>query len=129
MSSTRVPQMDWQQVVMNGGPPCFATLDDDAGRFCGRAQRWDGHDYEHKFVSLEDYVRQRELEVRAEYDLKLSSARDMIKRVRNSHRSSRNQDYEYGFYDALDQMYAALQAKESAAIRRDDTPQEGAQSK
>ena len=32
--------MDWQQVVLNGGPPCFHLED---GRFCGRAQRWDGH--------------------------------------------------------------------------------------
>jgi hypothetical protein len=48
------PKLDWQQVVMNGGPACFALLDDEAGWYCGRAQRWDGHDYEHKFVSLED---------------------------------------------------------------------------
>lgn len=33
--------MDWGQVVANGGPPCF-HLDDD-GSFCGRAERWDGH--------------------------------------------------------------------------------------
>lgn len=44
-------QMDWQQVVLNGGPPCF-HLDPDTGRFCGRAQRWEGHDEMHKFVSL-----------------------------------------------------------------------------
>ena len=46
------PQMDWQQVVLNGGPPCFAQLEDEAGWYCGRAQRWEGHDGDHKFVSL-----------------------------------------------------------------------------
>lgn len=30
--------MDWQQVVLNGGPPCFHLEKD--GRFCGRAERW-----------------------------------------------------------------------------------------
>jgi hypothetical protein len=34
--------MDWQQVVLNGGPPCFA-VDPFDKRFCGRAERWDGH--------------------------------------------------------------------------------------
>lgn len=48
------PKLDWQQVVMNGGPACFALLDDEAGWYCGRAQRWEGHDCEHKYVSLED---------------------------------------------------------------------------
>lgn len=42
-------QMDWKQVVLNGGPPCFHL---EAGRFCGRAARWDGHDASHKFVSF-----------------------------------------------------------------------------
>ena len=35
--------------------------------------------------------------------------REAVKEVRSSHRPSRNQDYEYGFYDALDQIFAALQ--------------------
>jgi hypothetical protein len=48
-------QMDWQQVVLNGGPPCFHLED---GRFCGRAQRWEGHDEMHKFISLADLFRQ-----------------------------------------------------------------------
>lgn len=47
--------MDWQQVVLNGGPPCFAIVDGDAS-FCGRAQRWEGHDCHHKFVSLKDLL-------------------------------------------------------------------------
>lgn len=42
--------MDWQQVVLNGGPPCFHLCED--GYFCGRAKAWEGHDSIHKFVSL-----------------------------------------------------------------------------
>lgn len=49
-------QMDWQQVVLNGGPPCFARLEDEEGYYCGRAERWEGHDGEHKFVSLDDLL-------------------------------------------------------------------------
>lgn len=53
--------MDWQQVILNGGPPCF-HLDED-GRFCGRAKRWPGHDKPgnhwpiHKFVSFADLLK------------------------------------------------------------------------
>ena len=47
--------MDWPQVVLNGGPPCFHLCED--GRFCGRAQRWDGHQDLHTFVSLADLLR------------------------------------------------------------------------
>lgn len=53
--------MDWMKVILNQGPPCFHVADD--GRFCGRAERWDGH-YSlrnsrrcHKFVSLADLIR------------------------------------------------------------------------
>jgi len=49
--------MDWQQVVLNGGPPCFAIVENDSGHFCGRAQRWEGHDSHHTFVSLADLLR------------------------------------------------------------------------
>jgi hypothetical protein len=45
--------MDWQQVMLNGGPPCFYL---EGERFCGRAQRWDGHyapNKIHKFISLD----------------------------------------------------------------------------
>lgn len=48
-------QMDWTQVVMNGGPPCFHVCDD--GRFCGRAERWDGHEAMHKYISLPDLLK------------------------------------------------------------------------
>lgn len=46
-------QADWQQVVLNGGPPCFHV---ENSRFCLRAQGWDGHDGDHKFVSLADLI-------------------------------------------------------------------------
>lgn len=39
---------DWQQVVFNGGPPCFHIED---GRFCLRAQRWEGHGKFHDFIA------------------------------------------------------------------------------
>lgn len=50
-----LPVMDWEQVRLNGGPPCFALIGevtpDGAPRYCGRAQRWDGHPVDHAFVS------------------------------------------------------------------------------
>jgi hypothetical protein len=58
MSDTKeLPQMDWQQVVLNGGPPCFHV---EGPQFCGRAERWPGHDNPafHKYVSLPDFIRQ-----------------------------------------------------------------------
>src|SRR5689334_16034514 len=46
------PQMDWQQVALNGGPPCFYV---EGPQYCGRAERWPGHGNPafHDFVSLE----------------------------------------------------------------------------
>lgn len=45
---------DWQQVALNGGPPCF-HFERGEMRFCLRAERWEGHanskDF-HEFVSL-----------------------------------------------------------------------------
>ena len=55
---TAAEAMDWQQVVLNGGPPCF-HIDDDGG-FCGRAKGWEGHGMKetfHPFVSLADLLR------------------------------------------------------------------------
>ncbi len=51
--------MDWRQVIENGGPPCFHLEAD--GRFCGRAERWQGHEFRkglpiHNFVSLADLL-------------------------------------------------------------------------
>lgn len=45
---------DWEQVVLNGGPPCFHM--EDNGRFCLRAQRWQGHGQLHAFISLRALV-------------------------------------------------------------------------
>lgn len=51
---------DWQQVVFNGGPPCFHLED---RRFCLRAERWDGHKTIggsgpiHEYISLESLLR------------------------------------------------------------------------
>lgn len=51
---------DWMQVVLNQGPPCFHL---EEGRFCLRAQRWDGHkviggsEAIHEFVPLEMLLR------------------------------------------------------------------------
>lgn len=44
-------EMDWQQVVRNGGPPCFYVV---GTQFCGRAKRWAGHGdpVGHEYVSL-----------------------------------------------------------------------------
>jgi hypothetical protein len=40
---------DWQQVVLNGGPPCFHLFGE---RFCLRAERWAGHGSDHEYASL-----------------------------------------------------------------------------
>jgi hypothetical protein len=45
---------DWEQVRLNGGPPCFHIED---GEFCFRAQRWPGHPTYHKFLTLHDAIR------------------------------------------------------------------------
>jgi hypothetical protein len=44
---------DWGQVASNGGPPCFHL---EGGRFCLRAERWDGHGPVHVFISLADLL-------------------------------------------------------------------------
>lgn len=55
-----VKNADWQQVVFNGGPPCFHL---EGERFCLRAQRWAGHGGDgfkpqHQFVSFEEFYSQ-----------------------------------------------------------------------
>lgn len=52
---TAARNMDWGQVVCNGGPPCF-HLEDGDNRFCGRAERWAGHDTFHKFTPLDEVI-------------------------------------------------------------------------
>ncbi len=52
--------IDWGQVVANGGPPCF-FVERNRGQFCLRAERWhdtDGHSFEgdHLYVSLKDLI-------------------------------------------------------------------------
>lgn len=47
--------MDWQQVILNGGPPCFFI---EGPQFCGRAERWQGHGNPafHDYVSLQTFL-------------------------------------------------------------------------
>lgn len=47
---------DWAQVAANlsYGPPCFHLQDDVT--FCLRAKTWEGHDEDHKFVSLRELL-------------------------------------------------------------------------
>jgi hypothetical protein len=53
-----IREIDWTQVLLNlmsgqesgrDGQPCFHVEDD---RFCLRAKFWDGHEDQHRFVSL-----------------------------------------------------------------------------
>jgi hypothetical protein len=49
--------VDWQQVILNGGPPCFYL--EERGRFCLRAQRWGGHNKPnafHRFTPLDHWM-------------------------------------------------------------------------
>lgn len=41
---------DWQQIILNGGPPCFHL--EEEGSFCLRAQRWAG-DWHGRFNAAE----------------------------------------------------------------------------
>jgi hypothetical protein len=52
LATAEFPQMDWQQVALNGGPPCFYV---EGPQYCGRAERWPGHGNPafHDFVPLE----------------------------------------------------------------------------
>lgn len=83
---TETPQMDWQQVAINGGPPCFAVGVDAQGWYCGRAQRWDGHDYDHKFVSLDDLLNaERERCAKIVNDARVEGGadlRELVSRIR-----------------------------------------------
>jgi hypothetical protein len=51
-----IDNVDWTQLALNLGPPCFHIEDD--GYFCFRARRWDGHIHEriHRFMPLKDFV-------------------------------------------------------------------------
>lgn len=45
-----IETIDWEQVVLNGGPPCFHV---ENKRFCLRAMPWQGHGILHDYVSLQ----------------------------------------------------------------------------
>jgi hypothetical protein len=49
-------EADWQQVALNGGPPCFHLEGNVVPRLCLRARRWAGHDTDHTYVSLGDLL-------------------------------------------------------------------------
>ena len=44
--------IDWMQIILNQSAPC-CFIEDEDGRFCGRAERWAGHEHFHKFISLD----------------------------------------------------------------------------
>lgn len=41
------PKVDEEQLALNGGPYCYHI---EQGRYCGRAERWDGHGIFHEFT-------------------------------------------------------------------------------
>lgn len=74
-------EMDWGQVVRNGGPPCFFVGE---GKFCGRAERWSGHGLKdfHDFVPLHQLLK-------AEFERGISQERErcakLLQEVNESH--------------------------------------------
>ena len=48
-----VKSVDWVQVAINNGPPCFHL---ESEKFCLRAQRWDGHGVFHPFTPLDEML-------------------------------------------------------------------------
>lgn len=54
----------WEQVRLNGGPPCF--MEDSDGTLCGRAMRWQGHPEMHPYLSLSEFLKGREQSTAAE---------------------------------------------------------------
>lgn len=71
--------MDWMQVILNKGAPCMTI---EHGRFCGRAERWDGHADEgkhgHAFVSLADVTAQFCARIR-EQDAEILTLRERLR--------------------------------------------------
>lgn len=72
--------MDWQQVVLNGGPPCFHLSED--GRFCGRAQRWDGHEDIHKFIGLDALIESIRQQTPAQGECVMVPKKDLEKAIK-----------------------------------------------
>lgn len=83
--------IDWKQVALNGGPPCFHYL---GGRFCMRAERWEAHgDGEYHLhpytplTSLLNVYRIRCNEADDLYGFAIATAKETIAVLEN-HRSS-----------------------------------------
>jgi hypothetical protein len=104
VSDGDAPQVDWRQVVLNGGPPCFFV---EKPQFCGRAKRWPGHGNEafHNYVSLGDYVatiRQEEREAAFRDGIETASA------VQNDNELNDGGYFEAGFIAARTRIVDAL---------------------
>lgn len=85
---------DWQQVALNGGPPCFYLEDDN--HFCLRAERWAGHDGSpHSFISLAMLLADREAKLR-----EVEALRDEMRETRTS--NAKGWVYAYLVADDLD---------------------------
>lgn len=114
--------MDWQQVVQNGGPPCF-HLDEYLRTFCGRAEWWQGHGHDsmHPYISLEDLLschmqpERDELErLREQIVVTLISKTQII-----DERDAAKKEVERlkNELETADDLYARLSAKEQAEFR------------
>lgn len=76
-----VAQMDWEQVRLNGGPPCFSTMlakGERSGWHCGRAERWGGHGVLHEYISFEQMIAAVATEAKAAGQ---AEERERIKRI------------------------------------------------
>lgn len=103
MNDNKFPQMDWQQVVLNGGPPCFHA---EGPQFCGRAERWPGHGNPafHDFVSLQRFLTKA-----------IADERERCARICDNAESP---DYEHGL---MANGWEDAKVHLSQAVRRDDT--------
>jgi hypothetical protein len=100
--------MDWQQVALNGGPPCFHLEED--GRFCGRAERWAGHGDVHAYLSLAGLL---ERELSAKREGFVTVPRDVIAQGRTPPENSPDDHFRAGWRAAF--MY--LEDRIAAATR------------
>ena len=75
--------MDWGLIAIHRRPPCF-FVKPGGGRYCGRADRWPGHDTPsqfHAFVSLDDLLVTPRNLLRAVIEDATGDVRDENKRV------------------------------------------------
>lgn len=71
---------DWEQVVQNGGPPCFHII---GNHFCLRAKAWVGHDagdegaayLDHKYVSMRELLEAERSRARGRVDRESEASR------------------------------------------------------